>query len=217
MSRALSKEQRALVNVVARVPPASRSSIASASDWLLSRVKNCEEPAQNDHMLAVCDALMCDACDMLARHGLQPLARDQLRLQQAEEAAVQPPHLPQPPLSAPSAAEAVETFPPFAPALTSAFRRCHRRRRLRLPTLHGLSFRHFLRRHAPRVCGCRGLCRPALEASSCRCGRLRMWQAHPETPPHNPQLHTMPSPGCCSPSSDVIVVDRSRCAWWGGD
>jgi hypothetical protein len=50
MSRALSKEQRALLNVVARVPPASRSSSASAADWLLSRVKNCEEPAQNDHM-----------------------------------------------------------------------------------------------------------------------------------------------------------------------
>jgi hypothetical protein len=50
ISRALSKEQRALLNVVARVPPASRSSSASAADWLLSRVKNCEEPAQNDLM-----------------------------------------------------------------------------------------------------------------------------------------------------------------------
>ena len=50
VAHSMGKEQRALVNVVARVPPASRSSSASAADWLLSRVKNCEESAQHDHM-----------------------------------------------------------------------------------------------------------------------------------------------------------------------
>jgi hypothetical protein len=57
VAHAMGKEQRALVNVVARVPPASRSSSASAADWLLSRViqrkENCKESAQHDTMQAL--------------------------------------------------------------------------------------------------------------------------------------------------------------------
>jgi hypothetical protein len=53
LAKQLSKVQRALLNVVARVPPASRHCAASAADWLLSRVthpKEGEESAQKDHM-----------------------------------------------------------------------------------------------------------------------------------------------------------------------
>ena len=53
LAKQLSKVQRALLNVVARVPPASRDCAASAADWLLSRVphpKEGEESAQKDHM-----------------------------------------------------------------------------------------------------------------------------------------------------------------------